>query len=278
METLNQDIEKHYFKKGLLENIIDRLKDMGVNLSSVSRSDIKYVDEFHVRGAAVSKELADSVDLTGLSVLDVGSGLGGPSRLLADEYGCQATGIDLSAEYVRTAQGLSKMVNLNDKTTYVQGDATDLPFGNQTFGAVWTQHVQMNIPDKQKFYSEIDRVLRVNGFFIYYDIFKKENIEVGYPMPWASESKHSFLFKVKEMENILHGLGMTKLQSTDQTQAGIKFFDDFIDSITKNGPPTLGLNVIMGASTKPKLVNLLAHLKNGALELRSGIYKKQSSK
>jgi len=57
METLNQDIEKHYFKKGLLENIIDRLKDMGVNLSSVSRSDIKYVDEFHghFRSSTVKK-------------------------------------------------------------------------------------------------------------------------------------------------------------------------------------------------------------------------------
>jgi cyclopropane fatty-acyl-phospholipid synthase-like methyltransferase len=43
----------------------------------VKRSDISGADEFHVRGAAVSKELAESINLEGATVLDVGCGLGG---------------------------------------------------------------------------------------------------------------------------------------------------------------------------------------------------------
>lgn len=274
MESLNQSIENHYLKEGLYEDIINRLKEQGIALTDVKRADIAGVDEFHVRGAAVSKELAHSIDLNGLNVLDVGCGLGGPCRMLADEHNCNTTGIDLSTEYIRTANKLSELVNLHNKTTFIQGDATILPFKDSTFDVVWTQHVQMNIPNKKQFYSEINRVLKTGGYFLFYDILKKGDEEVKYPMPWASKIDYSFLFKAEEMDGYLTELGLTKEQSTNQTQAGIDFFDALVAKLKEFGPPKIGLNVLMGDTTKPKLMNLLSHLKSGKLELKSGVYKK----
>lgn len=274
MKSLNHSIENHYLKEGLYEDITNRLKEQNINLDNVKRSDIAGADEFHVRGAEVSKELANSIDLKGLQVLDVGCGLGGPCRMLADEYNCQTTGIDLSTEYVRTATKLSELVNLNNMTTFIQGDATKLPFEDKTFDVVWTQHVQMNIPDKKKFYSEINRVLKKGGHFLFYDIFKKGNGNVDYPMPWASNDSLSFLFKVEEMNGFLKDLNLTKEKSTNQTQAGIEFFETLAAKLKEFGQPKLGLNVLMGETTKPKLMNLLSHLKTGELELKSGVYKK----
>lgn len=274
MEKLNQNIKNHYLKEELYEDIVNRLKEQDIDLNKVKRSDIAGADEFHVRGATVSKELANSINLKGASVLDLGCGLGGPCRMLADEYNCQVTGIDLSTEYIRTAKELSKLVNLDSKTTFIQGDATKLPFDDNTFDVVWTQHVQMNIPEKEKFYSEISRVLKVGGHFLYYDILRKEDGEVNYPMPWASTSDYSFLFKEEEMGSFLKQLGLTKEQSTDQTQAGIDFFNALVAKLKEFGPPKMGLNVLMGETTKPKLMNLLTHLKSGELELKSGVYKK----
>lgn len=274
MGNLNKSIENHYFKDGLYEDIISRLKAQSIPLDRVKRSDIEGVDEFHVRGAAVSKELANSINLHGLNVLDVGCGLGGPTRMLADEYNCNTIGIDLSGEYIRTATKLSELVNLNDKTTYVQGDATELPFQDEAFDVVWTQHVQMNIPNKRKFYSEINRVLKADGYFLFYDILKKGTGKVIYPMPWAGIADHSFLFSAKDMDGFLEAFGLTKEQSINQTQAGIDFFEGLFKRLKEFGLPKMGLNVLMGESTKPKLMNLLTHLKNGELELISGVYKK----
>ena len=126
MENLNKKIENHYLKEELYEDIVNRLKEQDIDLNDVKRSDIAGADEFHVRGAAVSKELAESITLEGATVLDVGCGLGGPCRMLAEEYNCQATGIDLSNEYIRTAKELSKLVKLGSKTSFIQGDATSL--------------------------------------------------------------------------------------------------------------------------------------------------------
>ena len=78
MENLNQNIENHYLKEELYEDIVGRLLEQGIDIEKVKRSDIAGADEFHVRGAAVSNELAESVILEGATVLDVGCGLGGP--------------------------------------------------------------------------------------------------------------------------------------------------------------------------------------------------------
>ncbi|MGM0580872.1 MAG: class I SAM-dependent methyltransferase [Bacteroidota bacterium] len=271
---MTKDVEGQYFNEGLYEDIIERLKEQGIDLNKVKRSDIAGVDEFHVRGAEVSKELAKSIDIKGASVLDVGCGLGGPCRMLADEYNCQAIGIDLSSEFIRTAKGLSKLVKLDNKTSFIKGDATNLPFDNNTFDAVWTQHVQMNIPDKIKFYSEIGRVLKPGGHFLYYDLFKKEEGEITFPMPWADNAELSFLFKKEEMDSILKNLGFTKELTKVQTLAGIEFFNALIAKLKESGPPKIGLNVIMGESTKAKIMNVLTHLKSGEIEIKSGVYKK----
>ena len=274
---LNDRLNRHYYKDRLYEEIVSQLQIMGVDLTQVKRFDISTVDEFHVRGAVVSKELAHCIDIKEKKVLDVGCGLGGPCRMLAEEYNCDVTGIDLSGEFIRTAKGLSKLVGLDHKTTFVQGDATELPFEDAYFDIVWTQHVQMNVPNKGKFYSEIARVLKPKGYFLFYDILKKGSKPISYPMPWADSSELSFLINADEMDHLISSMALRPISKTNQTQAGIDFFETLLANPKKNGAPKIGLNLLMGESTGYKLENLLWHLKNGALELISGTYIKSTN-
>ena len=277
MDILNSQIESFYSPPNLYDDIINRLKELGVDLNKVSRKDIAGVDEFHVRGAEVSKELAEIANIHHSRVLDIGCGIGGPCRMLADEFDCDVIGIDLSKEYIDTANRLSELIGLSHKTKFIQGDATNLPFPDDSFDAVWTQHVQMNISDKLKFYSEIVRVLNHNGLFIYYEVFRNGNGKVNYPMPWADESRISFLEQSSQMNAVLENLGLIKQQSTDQTESGIKILERLMNRIANYGVPRFGLNVLMGASTQDKIANLLSGLKEGKIHLESGVYKKTES-
>ena len=276
METLNTLIENQYHTPGLYEDILKRLEEQEISMDSVSREDIAGVDEFHVRGAEVSRELASQIKLDNSRILDVGCGIGGPSRMLADDYNCQVTGIDLSEEYIRTAKGLSALVGLQDKTNYIQSNALELPFENGYFDVVWTQHVQMNISHKLKFYSEIERVLTEHGTFIYYDIFRTESGKVNFPVPWADDASKSFLGTTSNMDDILESLCFKSILTSDQTYEGILFLQELFEKLKMNGPPKLGLNVLMGSSTKEKLVNILKGLEEKQIILQSGIYKKRA--
>jgi ubiquinone/menaquinone biosynthesis C-methylase UbiE len=274
MESNASAITKQYYLEHLLEDIIHRLEEQGVDIDNVQRKDVSGVDEFHVRGAQVSKELVDSIELNNLSVLDVGCGLGGPARMIADEFNCQVSGIDMCSEYIRTAEGLSELVGLDNKTNFIVGDALNLPYEDEFFDVVWTQHVQMNIEDKKRFYSEINRVLKKGGSFLYYDIFKTGNKDVNYPVPWANIPDVSHLGTIANMNSILTILGFNAIEIKDQSVAAEEFLHKLFIKLKADGPPKIGLNVLMGASTKEKLGNILQGIKEGKIVLQSGVYRK----
>lgn len=268
-------IEKQYYQENFYENILSRLAAQKVDLSSVNRTHLAKIDELHVGGAKISRSLAGMIVLEDSKVLDVGCGIGGPCRMLAEEFNCLVTGIDLSTEFIRTAKKLSQLVGFDNNPQFIIGDATNMPFDNESFDVVWTQHVQMNISDKPRFYSEIVRVLNENGTFLFYDIFKKSDQKVNYPVPWADKPEISFLTPISAIDKILMELGFKKVKMMDHSEDGIIAFEQVLAG-TKNdeSQKKLGLNVAMKESLKLKLPNLLESLKNGKIEILSGIYKK----
>ena len=83
----------------------------------------------------------------GTRLLDVGCGIGGPSRLAAT-YDAQVTGVDLTPEFVDAATTLTERVGLSETATFVATPGETLPFGDGSFDAALMVHVGMNIPDK----------------------------------------------------------------------------------------------------------------------------------
>jgi len=98
-----------------------------------------------------------------MHVLDVGSGVGGPARTLASEFGCKVTGLDLTKTYTHAAEMLINHVGLGDSVTFQQGSALDMPFDDESFDAAWLQHVSINIEGKMQLFRGIHRVIRSGG-------------------------------------------------------------------------------------------------------------------
>ena len=105
MSASSAEVERHYGRGGLLDRILAALKEAGKNVDRLTIDDLAPVDEFHSRQRRATEELAQMLAPTpGQKLLDIGSGLGGPSRYLAKVCGCRVTGIDLTAEFVAAAR------------------------------------------------------------------------------------------------------------------------------------------------------------------------------
>jgi len=157
-------VETHYSRGDLYDTILAALKAAGKDTDHLTPDDLAPVDEFHGGQRPATIRLAELVDFTGIErVLDVGSGLGGPSRFLAWRYGCRVSGVDLTAEFVRIAEALTQLTGLVDCVDYRQGSALDLPFEDMSFDVVWSQNVAMNIADRPRYYAEMRRVLKPGG-------------------------------------------------------------------------------------------------------------------
>src|SRR5882724_10151057 len=123
------DVETHYTRPALGATILAALAAAGKDIEHLTIDDLAPVDEFHSRRRLATVELAALlVPTAGDHVLDIGSGIGGPSRYLAATFGCRVTGIDLTAEFCRIAADLARRTGLGDRVDYRQGDATSLPF------------------------------------------------------------------------------------------------------------------------------------------------------
>jgi ubiquinone/menaquinone biosynthesis C-methylase UbiE len=246
---------------GLADMIAQGLQRAGKDLNELTTADLATVDEFHIRGRTATMELAEQLKLTGdAHVLDIGSGLGGPARTLAEAYGCHVTGLDLTQAFCDAAQILSAWVNLGDRVAFRQGDATDLPFADDQFDAAMTIHVAMNISAKDKMYQQAKRVLRPGGIFAVYDVLQGEGGDVLFPVPWAREPSISHLATPDEMEPLLADAGFNISDVQDSTSESQSWFEAKAAQMAQPGPPPVTFQTFLGRDFPEMVRNQVRNL------------------
>lgn len=220
-------ITSHYTQPALSTSILAALREEGKDPDNLKPHDVMGLGELHVRGHEATRELVMQLGLNHeKKVLDVGCGVGSPSRFMALQYGCRITGIDITDAFVEAAGMLAERVRLGEYLAYRKADALDLPFGDASFDVVVSQHVQMNVANKARFYAEIYRVLKPGGRFGMYDVVAGEGGEPFYPLPWAADATISFLLKPIALRAEIEAAGFEIATWQDTTAAGLIWFEE----------------------------------------------------
>jgi len=257
-------VRDHYRATGLAERLKTALNVLGPQDQRLKPEQLGALDQFHTRGLAATAELAKLAGINaGMSVLDVGSGVGGPARYLAASCGCRVTGVDLSEPFVEAARYLTERTGQSGQVSFKSGSALALPFDDGGFDVVLLQHVAMNISDRARLYREIRRVLKTGGRFATFDVVLNGG-EPHYPVPWARTPDASFLMTAAATRAAIEASGFRTLAWQDDTEAATVWF---VQLRASGPPPVLNLGVVMG----PDMAQLAANLGRNLMERRLGV-------
>lgn len=258
-------IEAHYSSANIAERILAALRAAQGQDAPVTPDTLAPLDHFHGRGLPATRELAALLDpQKGERVLDIGSGIGGPARWIAANFGCHVTGVDLTEAFCRAAEALNIATGLADRVRILHGSALALPLPDQSFDRAYSHNVVMNIADKPRFYGEALRVLRPGGMLALANLCAGPNGEPHYPTPWAGTAATSFLATPEETRRDLQAAGFAIISFRDTTAESIAAQETMRKRIAAEGPPALGMHVLMG----PRFAEYLANTARGTEEGR----------
>jgi SAM-dependent methyltransferase len=265
-------VEDHYTRRSLGDTILAALREAGKDLEHLTPDDLAPVDEFHSGQRNATVRLAQLAKVSGTeNVLDVGCGIGGPSRFLVKQFGCRVTGIDLTAEFVEVAKMLARLTGLADRVSYRQGNALDLPFADASFDLVWSQNAVMNIADRDRLYAEMRRVLEPNGRLAIQDIAAGPGGEPYYPTPWAKDRSISFLAAPEMTREKLERAGFRVLAWHDPTAESLEQALARAKALETGTLPPLGLHVLIGPNFPTVSRNMLRNLEERRIQLINAV-------
>lgn len=119
---------------------------------------------FHPGGVKLTERLGQLLNLKPRTrVLDVAAGTGTSGIFVAERFGCEVVGIDLSGKNVQEANRRALAMGLAERASFRWADAERLPFANGSFDAIICECSVCLFPDKQIAVNEFARVLAPDG-------------------------------------------------------------------------------------------------------------------
>ena len=139
--------------------ILARATTAGANANQLRAEDLWAFDQDHYGGLQAVDSLAEALAVNPQSrLLDLCSGLGGPARYIATQYGCNIQGVDLNQSRVDGAIELTRLTGMSGQIKFLQADCCDLPLADASFDTALSQEAFLHIEDREQLMAECRRV------------------------------------------------------------------------------------------------------------------------
>lgn len=152
---------------------------------------------------ALSKLLALSPEM---SMLQLGAGIGGPARVLADRFGVWITGYEASESLVEKGNKLSKMSGMEKKAALEYYDPENLESFGRKFDRALSKEALFAIQDKNNIIANIEDKLKPGGLFLMTEYVIGSDAVVGkdrYKEWMVGERMHPYPVLAEELTDMV---------------------------------------------------------------------------
>jgi sarcosine/dimethylglycine N-methyltransferase len=241
----------------------------GGQLSALTQEQWNRLDQFHSGGSEAVDLMLTSLHLApGMTVLDVGSGFGGPARQAARNTGCTVVGVDITPAYVDAANALTLVAGLSGQVTFFCSGIG--AFDQRDFDAAFTMHVQMNVALKESFFSEIAKRVRPGAYFATFEVCRSGTSEPAPPLPWSLDGADSFLSTPDELRATIQSSGFDVLEWVDESAWVRRWFADVGGQVATGGTQATLSAVLTDGPIRMR--NLAAALSAGVVTVHRGSF------
>jgi SAM-dependent methyltransferase len=127
-------------------------------------------------------------------------------------------------------------------------------------------HVGMNLADKPAAFCEVRRVLRQGGLFGLYEVMRTGPADLTFPLPWASGPDQSALATPDDYRAGLAAAGFDIVHERGRRAMALDYFARIRARMEAEGPPALGLHVLVGPGFPERIAKMVAALQAGTVE------------
>lgn len=206
-----------------LDRITNELQELQSKApSSTSALDVDLlstIDSMHYRGNAAIEHGIACAKITKVShVLDLGSGLGGPARMLTHLTHCSVDALELQPDLHALAQSLTRQCNLELQVHHEQGNFMTLSVIPETYDAIMSWLVFLHIPDRMSLLQKCHSSLKPDGMLYVEDYFMKHPFTQTEQMLLEQDVFVTLLPSYEETKNQLELNGFEIIDMTDVTE------------------------------------------------------------
>ncbi|MCK5312424.1 MAG: class I SAM-dependent methyltransferase [Desulfobacteraceae bacterium] len=266
----------------LKSKIIQAFEKTGKDIKKLGIKDLSIIDQLHTGGHLATIAIVEKAGLApGAKVLDAGCGIGGSSRLLANNFQLKVTGIDIVDEFIETAGFLTDLVakkaDLNDLVEFKQGSIMELPLPDGIYDAVLSQHTLMNIKEKDILFKEFHRVLKPGALLLLHEVIQKEDIPIDLPVPWAASYDISFLNTWDVLLETCQNAGFELVCFSDKASQAEKWWIKVKEVTEKflENPRPLSSQIIFGKNGKKFGETMTSNVQTQRISVAEAVLKKR---
>ena len=216
-------MDEEDIKSMKLYNFIDRvyneLKELGKEIEGdLSINELSSFDQLHYHGTESIDFAIEKLGINSNSkVLEIGSGIGGPSRYIAKTTGAKVTALELQEDHHLVGIDLTKRCGLENNVEHLCGDFLNMKLPDETYDAVVSWLALYHIPNRDDLLGSCIKILKPNGYFFAEDFAFHKAFNNEEKSELSKDFFANYIVSYSDYNSDLIKAGFSEIVSDDMT-------------------------------------------------------------
>jgi len=218
-----------------IDRILNELHELGkADSEPLLVEELTNFDQLHYNGTeAVDFSIKKIGIVPSMSVLEIGSGIGGPARYIANKTGATVTALELQSDQNKLASDLTKRCGLSNKVLHICGDFLSYDWFGKKFDVIVSWLSLYHVRENERLLQKCFDLLNPKGFFYAEDLISRQPLSDDELSAMLTEIYANYLSSYENYRTSLEKVGFKSISSQDMSDEWTKFTRDRAVSYTK---------------------------------------------